>query len=108
MADLLGMQQVLQLTSTVERAQMASQSQTGQIAHAFEKEIDQINQSLREKADPAKAADGSTPVDDERAGGKGTGGRNARRRHGAKEEKESRQQELIAETGHGGLLDIRA
>jgi len=37
MADLLGMQQVLQLTSTVERAQMASQSQTGQIAHAFEK-----------------------------------------------------------------------
>ncbi|HEB73015.1 MAG TPA: hypothetical protein ENI77_10395 [Nitrospirae bacterium] len=42
MVQAIGMQQVLQLSSTVEKAQMAQQSQASELAKGFDKEMQKI------------------------------------------------------------------
>ena len=49
MVQSIGLQQVLQLSSAVERAQMAQQSQTSELARGFDKEFEKIADHKREQ-----------------------------------------------------------
>ncbi|MBF0170746.1 MAG: hypothetical protein HQK87_06630 [Nitrospinae bacterium] len=108
MSEIAGIQQVLQLTPIVERAATAMQPHPGDMARAFERELVKLNQEAHEKTQeslPSHEIKGFSE-DEEHPGGRPPEER--RRRRPGEPEPEERQIDLIAESGHGGLLDIKA
>ncbi len=54
MVESIGLQQVLQLSSTVERVQMAQQSQGAEVARGFDRELEKIVEHQRDQAQETK------------------------------------------------------
>ncbi len=57
MVQAIGMQQVLQLSSTVEKAQMAQQSQASELAKGFDKEMQKIVERQSDQTQEIKEAE---------------------------------------------------
>jgi len=54
MVESIGLQQVLQLSSTVERVQMAQQSQGPEMARGFDRELEKTVEHQRDQAQETK------------------------------------------------------
>ncbi len=109
MSELGGIQQVLQLTPLVERVQVGVQPHPGDATRLFEHELIKINQEAREKTQETLGGKESEAVDEEESHA-GDKRQSSGERHHRHEEPETKrkQMDLIAESGHGGLLDIKA
>ena len=104
MVQSVGMQQVLQLSNTVERVQQAQQGVTAEAAHSFAREIERISDHERHQTHATSGAEEPGIHDNDQRKKK----HYARTlpEHKAKEEEEEEKQPPPAEAGHGGVINI--
>ncbi|MBI5816429.1 MAG: hypothetical protein HZB29_12555 [Nitrospinae bacterium] len=106
MVDSIGMQQVLQLSNTVERVQQAQQGVTADVAHSFAREVEKTTAVQRNQTHAATEAEEPGIRDNDQRKRKHYARRMPERK--AKEEEAGEKQAPPAETGHGTVINIVA
>lgn len=102
-----GLQQVLQLSSAVERAQMAQQAQASEQARGFDRELEKLVDHQRDQTQETKGTENAKIRDEDQRKPK----HYARRLPKKPEEEEEKEKEEAAppsETGQGGLINVVA
>ncbi len=107
MVESLGMQQVLQLSSVVEKAQMAQQSKGAEVARAFDRELEKQTAREGDKTQAVNETPEDMEVREDESRGQNEQRMAAKKRAVAEEEKED-EQGPPSETGHGGLINVVA
>lgn len=104
-----GLQQVLQLSSAVERAQMAQQNLASEQARGFDRELEKLVDHQRDQAQEVKQTENAKIRDEDQRKPKHYAKRPPKK--GAGEEEEEKEKEEAAppsETGQGGLINVVA
>jgi len=108
MVESIGLQQILQLSNAVERAQMAQQSQASEAARGFDRELEKLVDAQREQTQETKEVENARIREEDQRKPK----HYARPRPhgpGVKEEVEEEKEETPpAETDQGNLINIVA
>lgn len=106
MVESFGMQQVLQLSNVVERAQFAQQHQADEVSRAFDRELEKLAEREGDQTRETKETEETRPISDE--------DQRRRRRQmrlllkPGEEEKEEKEEgkPAVDESGHGQLINV--
>ncbi len=105
MVQAIGMQQVLQLSSAVEKAQMAQQSQASELAKGFDKEMEKIVARLSDQTQDVKETENAKIREEDQRKQK----HYARKLpQGNPEEEEEEETEPPSESDQGGIINVVA
>ncbi len=105
MVEAIGLQQVLQLLSAVEKAQMAQQAQTSELARGFDKEMEKIVARLSDQTQDVKETESAKIREEDQRKPK----HYARRLPDSNpEEEEEEEQEPPSESDQGNLINVVA
>lgn len=105
MVEAIGMQQVLQLSGAVEKAQMAQQSQASELARGFDKEMEKIVARQSDQTQDVKETENAKIREEDQRKQK----HYARKLpQGNPEEEEEEETEPPSESDQGGLINVVA
>ena len=111
MVESLGLQQVLQLSSTVEKAQVAQQTQGTEQARAFDKELEKIVEHKRDQTQETKEIENAKIREEDQRKQQNFSQQLAQPSSEEADEKESEEPESAApspESDQGKLINIVA
>ena len=105
MVEAIGLQQVLQLSGAVEKAQMAQQTQASELARGFDKEREKIVERQSDQTQEVKDIEGAKIREEDQRKQK-----NYARKlpQGNPEEEEEEETEPPSESDQGGLINVVA
>jgi len=105
MVQAIGMQQVLQLSGAVEKAQMAQQSQASELAKGFDKEMRKIVENQKDQTQEIKDTENAKIRDEDQRKPKHYAHKLPQ---GNPEEDEEEETEPPSEMDQGGLINVVA
>ena len=109
MVESFGMQQVLQLSSVVERAQTAQLHQADEVARGFDKELEKVSEREKDKTHATKETEESRAINDSDPRKPKHYARRLPKPPGEKEEEKKEEQAPVEQAGgEGRLVDVIA
>lgn len=105
MVQAIGMQQVLQLSSAVEKAQMAQQSQASELAKGFDKEMKKIVERQSDQTQEIKEAEDAKIRDEDQRKPKNYA-RKLPQGNPEEDEEEEEGAGSPSESDQGGLINV--